>query len=67
MNTAWKSVTDLQKADRDLADKVGRIEVLVAGDYVKKSEFVHRFEAMETRIFDKLEAIESKINGKMDR
>ena len=39
LNTLWSSMRELQKADRELADKVGRIEVLVAGQYVTRDEF----------------------------
>jgi hypothetical protein len=67
LNTLWVAMTELQHADKDLADKVGKIEVLVAGDYVRKDEFVHRFDAMEARIFTKLDAIEFGLNSKADR
>ena len=59
----WDSVKSLQKEDRDLADKVSRIEVLVAGEYVKKDDFDRVIE----RLFDKLDHIEMKIDQKADK
>lgn len=63
MKVMWESMKELQVADKELADKVGRIEVLVAGNYVKREDF----ERALNRVFDKLDAIELKIDGKMDR
>ena len=59
----WDSLNDLKKQDRDLADKVARIEVLVAGEYVKKEDFERTIE----RLFDKLDHIEMKIDRKADK
>lgn len=63
LNAVWQAVKDLQDADKDLADKVSRIEVLVAGDYVKKDEFNTRIDAL----FGKLDRIEDKIDNKADK
>jgi hypothetical protein len=63
LNSVWQAVKDLQRADKELADKVGGIEVLVAGDYVRRSDFDRTIE----RLFAKLDHIELKIDGKADR
>jgi len=63
LNVAWSSLKTLQQQDRELADKVARIEVLVAGEYVKKDEFDRAIE----RLFDKLDHIEMKIDQKADK
>jgi putative exporter of polyketide antibiotics len=63
MKSVWDAVKDLQNSDKELADKVSRIEVLVAGEYVKKEEFNN----IMLRIFEKLDHIESKIEGKQDK
>lgn len=63
LNAVWQAVKDLQHADKELADKVGKIEVLVAGAYVKRDEF----ERTIGRLFEKLDQIEMKIDGKADR
>lgn len=53
----YDSHKELRDADKDLADKVGKIEVLVAGQYITREEF----ERAVQRIFDKLDHIEMKI------
>ena len=63
LNAVWQAVKDLQAADKVLADKVGSIEVLVAGAYVKKDEFTDTVKAL----FAKLDKIEDKINKKADK
>lgn len=63
LRISWESLTRLQQADQNLADKVARIEVLVAGEYVKKDEFDRAIE----RLFDKLDHIEMKIDSKADK
>ena len=63
LRVAWDSLNQLQQKDSDLADKVSRIEVLVAGEYVKKDDFDRVIE----RLFDKLDHIEMKIDQKADK
>ena len=63
LKAIWDAVKDLQTSDKELADKVGKIEVLVAGEYVKKEEFT----ATMLRLFEKLDHIESKIDRKADK
>ena len=63
LRVVWDSVKQLQAEDRELADKVSRIEVLVAGEYVKKDDF----DRVMMRMFDKLDAIERKIDSKADK
>ena len=46
-----------------LSDKVVKVEVLVAGSYVKREEF----DRVMLRIFEKLDNIESQIGNKVDR
>jgi hypothetical protein len=59
----WDSLQGLQAQDRELAEKVGKIEVLVAGEYVRKDDFDRIIE----RLFDKLDHIELKIDNKADK
>lgn len=63
MNVMWQSLTDLQKADKLLADKVSSIEILVAGNYVKRDDF----DKVADNIFRKLDRIEDKLDHKMDK
>ena len=63
LNVVWQAVKDLQKADKALADRVGEIEVLVAGSYITKTDFTQVTDA----IFRKLDRIEDKLDGKADK
>lgn len=63
LKVIWEALKDLQIADTQLANKVGQIEVLVAGQYVKREEM----ERLATAIFAKLDRIESKLDSKVDK
>ena len=63
MRIMWQSLKDLQARDDKLADKVGAIEVLVAGQYVKRDDMNRDISA----IFAKLDRIEDKIDSKADK
>lgn len=63
LHAVWDAVKDLQKADKEMAEKVSNIEVLVAGNYIKKEEF----DRMMQMLFAKLDHIDEKIDGKADR
>lgn len=58
LKVIWDSVTDLKREDKALAEKVNNIEVLVAGDYVRKHDFEEAFKEVKLmlgKIFDKLD------------
>lgn len=63
MKTMWESLRELQRADTSLVEKVGAIEVLVAGQYVRRDEVEKLFSA----VFVKLDRIEDKLSGKADK
>jgi hypothetical protein len=63
LNTVWVAVKELQKADKELADKVGEIEVLVAGRYMTRDEFNNTL----AQVFNKLDTIRDMIAKKADR
>ena len=63
LNTVWGAVKDLQEADKDLADKVAAIEVLVAGRYVTRDEF----NLTLGQVFSKLDTIRDIVSQKADR
>ena len=63
LNTVWTAVKELQKADKELAEKVGEIEVLVAGRYVTRDEF----NSTLSQVFAKLDTIRDMIAKKADR
>lgn len=63
MRVMWESLKELRTQDQELAEKVSQIEILVAGEYVKRSEFERSIQ----RIFDKLDIIDAKLSNKADR
>jgi hypothetical protein len=63
LNTIWGEIKSMQEADDVLADKVAKIEVLVAGQYCKRDEM----ERLSVAIFAKLDRIEDKLDGKADK
>lgn len=58
-----KNIKDIEEDTAKLADKVQSIEVIVAGEYVKKSEFEAKVDAM----FKKLDIIVDKLDRKADK
>lgn len=63
LNTVWNAVKELQKADKELAEKVGEIEVLVAGRYITREEFNSTF----NQVFERLDRIRDMLSQKADR
>lgn len=63
MKAMWESLRELQEADRNLAEKVSAIEVLVAGTYIKRDDF----DKVADAIFRKLDKIDDKLDGKADK
>ena len=63
LNNLWQAMKDLQTADKGLAEKVAGIEVLVAGQYVKRDTFDSKVDAL----FNKLDSMETKFEAKLDR
>lgn len=63
LNSLRDSIKSLQKTDGELADKVQHIEVLVAGTYVKRDDL----KELSTALFNKLDKIELKLDGKADK
>jgi len=63
MKMIWDSYKALKETDKELADKVSNIEVLVAGQYVKREDFA----AVTNQIFSKLDKILDKLDQKVDK
>lgn len=69
-NQLWNAIKDLQdrhqqlvESDKQLADKVGQIEVLVAGKYMTRDEFREDMKGIR----DLLHEINGKLDGKVDK
>ena len=58
-----EALKDLQQADSQLVEKVQRIEILVAGEYVKKDDLENKLD----RIFEALQRVDHKLDSKVDR
>lgn len=63
LNNLRDSLKTLTQTDNELADKVQRIEILVAGQYVKRDDL----DKMTEALFKKLDKIESKLDNKVDK
>ena len=63
LNTVWGALKDLQEADKELAEKVAAIEVLVAGRYVTRDEF----NSTLNQVFERLDRIRDLVSSKADR
>jgi CHASE3 domain sensor protein len=63
LKSLWDAVKDLQNADKQLAEKVNQIEVLVAGEYATREDF----KSLSNAIFTKLDRIEDKLDAKVDK
>lgn len=63
LRSLWQAVRDLQAADRSLAERVNSVEVLVAGDYVRRVDLDRAIEAVMAR----LSRIEDKLDRKADK
>ena len=59
----WSEIKLLNKADKDLTEKVAAIEVLVAGDYAKRDWIEGKLD----RLFSVLDSMNKKLDGKADR
>lgn len=63
LKVLWDAVKDLQTADKELVEKVSSIEILVAGQYVKRDDF----DRVAQAIFAKLDKIMDKLDTKADK
>lgn len=62
-NVFWTSLTELQKADKLLAEKVSNIELLVVGDYIKKEDM----SVFKDEVMRKLDKVLDKLDTKVDK
>ena len=63
LRTIWAEMKAMQATDSKLADKVSSIEILVAGQYVKRDDI----QVLSNAIFAKLDRSEDKLDGKVDK
>lgn len=53
LTAVWNKLSALERNDKELTASITKLEILVSGEYVKKSEIQPQL----VRIFDKLDAI----------
>ena len=63
VNSMQSSLKQMKETDAALADKVQKIEVLVAGTYVKRDDL----DKLTGALFAKLDRIENKVDLKVNR
>ena len=63
LHTLWGSITKLQEENKDIVKKIGEIEDLVAGDYVKRESFEKTIEAL----FRKIDGLYDLLSKKADK
>lgn len=63
LRVLWEGLRELQKADVELTAKLSDMQLLVAGNYVKKDEL----DGIIKALFAKLDKIEDKLDKKVDR
>jgi len=74
LRVLWEGLRELQRSDLEITAKINQMQLLVAGEYVKKEDLERSaalqkdyFERSVTAIFSKLDKIEDKLDGKVDR
>ncbi len=58
-----QSVVSLHQSDNDIINRVQQIELLVAGNYVTRTEY----QQMAERLYTKLDSIDQKLSTKADK
>jgi len=60
LKAVWDAVKDLQASDKTILKDVSELQVLVAGNYIKRDEFDKAIHAL----FTKLDKIDMKLDTK---
>ena len=63
MKAMWEGLKELQHTDGELTQQVNNLQILVAGQYMRRDEF----DKMSQAIFAKLDRIEDKLDKKADK
>lgn len=67
LNSLRDSIKSLQSSGSELSTKVQAIEVLVAGQYVTRTDMDKNIDKLGTALFTKLDRIELKLDTKADK
>jgi len=60
LKAVWDAVKDLQASDKAIIKDVSELQVLVAGNYIRRDEFDRALQAL----FAKLDKIDAKLDTK---
>lgn len=63
MKAMWEGLKDLRKTDHELTQQVNNLQILVAGQYMRREEF----DKVGQAIFAKLDRIEDKLDKKVGK
>ena len=63
LKVVWEGLRELQKADIALTSKISELQLTVAGQYIRREDLDKVVDAL----FKKLDRMEDKLDGKMDR
>lgn len=63
LTAIWSRLGKLEKADTNLALEISKIHVLVAGEYIKRTEIAPQLD----KIYDTLENIRIELGRKVER
>jgi len=63
LKVIWDGLRELQKADIEQLAQISNLRILMADSYIRKEDF----ERMTNALFNKLDKIEGKLDGKADR
>ena len=63
MKAMWEGLNDLKKTDHELTQQVNNLQILVAGQYMRRDEF----DKVSQALFAKLDRIEDKLDKKVDK
>ena len=63
LNSFRGAIDSLRKQDKDLSERIQRVELLVTGDYVKKADLYR----LQDAIFERFDKFEAKLDAKADR
>ena len=61
LKSVWDAVKDLQMADKEILARIGEVEVLVAGQYIKREDM----DNISRALFHKLDKIDAKLDTKV--
>ena len=67
MNVMWQNLKDLERADKLLIDRVAAIDLLVAGQYIKREDFYAYASELKGALVGRLDRIEDKLDRKVDK